>query len=250
MRQEMFLTIETVCFALIDGELQVLLVRRRDEPFAGVWSLPGGELQLDEPFDDAAQRILSESAGLWGVYLEQLYTFGDPGRDPRGRAVSIAYYALMPAVSLDPSMRTLRPGRGVDAASWHPVNQLPGPLAFDHARIVWYARWRLSQKVTYTPLAFHMLPEHFTMSDLRAVYESIAGEEYDPSNFARQMLARWDLAPVPGQRDRRSRRPARLFRYIGPREIPGGPEYLEEIELESPPAQDASGTEQEQETRD
>lgn len=245
MRQEMFLTIETVCFALIDGELQVLLVQRREGPFAGAWSLPGGELQLDEPFDDAAQRILSETAGLWGVYLEQLYTFGDPGRDPRGRAVSITYYALMPAVSLDPSMRTLRPGRGVTAASWHAVNRLPGPLGFDHARIVSYARWRLSQKVTYTPLAFHMLPEHFTMSDLRGVYESIAGEEYDASNFARQMLARWDLAPVPGQRDRRSRRPARLFRYIGPREIPGSPDSLEEIELESVPAREPAGSEEE-----
>jgi 8-oxo-dGTP diphosphatase len=245
MRREMYLTIETVCFALVEGELQVLLVQRTDEPFSGSWALPGGEILVDEPFDSAAQRILSESAGLWGVYLEQLYTFGDPGRDPRGRAVSVTYYALMPAMSVGTGMTMARPGRGLSAAAWHKVDQLPGPLAFDHARIISYARWRLSQKITYTPLAFHMLPEHFTMSDLRGVYESIVGEAYDPSNFARQMLARWDLAPVPGTRDRRSRRPARLYRYIGPREIPGGPDSLEEIDMDVEPAIDPASSESE-----
>lgn len=248
MRHEMYLTIETVCFALIEGELQVLLVQRTQDPFANAWALPGGDIHVDEPFDAAAQRILSESAGLWGVYLEQLYTFGDPGRDPRGRAVSIAYYALMPAMSVGSGMTIARPGPGWNAAEWHPVDKLPGPLAFDHGRIVSYARWRLSQKISYTPLAFHLLPEHFTMSDLRGVYESIVGEEYDPSNFTRQMLARWDLAPVPGTRDKRSRRPARLYRYIGPREIPGGPDFLDEIEMESEPAIDPASSESE--TRD
>jgi 8-oxo-dGTP diphosphatase len=245
MRKGMYITIDTVCFALIEGDLQVLLVQRRDEPFAGSWSLPSGDIQLDEPFDDAAQRILSESAGLWGVYLEQLYTFGDPGRDPRGRAVSITYYALMPSMSMDARIRNARPGKDVADAAWHRVDDLPGPLAFDHGRIIAYARWRLSQKITYTPLAFHLLPESFTMSDLRGVYESVVGEEYDPSNFARQMMARWDLAPVPGARDRRSRRPARLFRYIGPREIPGGPDTLDDIELESEPVTDPGITESE-----
>jgi 8-oxo-dGTP diphosphatase len=244
----MNLTIETVCFALIEGELQVLLVKRASEPFVESWALPGGDIHLDEPFDSAAQRILSESAGLWGVYLEQLYTFGDPGRDPRGRAVSIAYYALLPSMSIGSGMTVARPGRGWADAAWYPVDGLPGPLAFDHGRIVSYARWRLSQKISYTPLAFHLLPEHFTMSDLRGVYEAIVGEEYDPSNFTRQMLARWDLAPVPGTRDRRSRRPARLYRYIGPKEIPGGPEFLDEIEMEHEPAIDPASSESE--TRD
>ena len=244
----MHLTIETVCFALTEGRLQVLLVKRTGEPFSGAWALPGGQIQLDEPFDAAAQRILSESAGVWGVYLEQLYTFGDPGRDPRGRSVSVTYYALMPAMSVGSGMRTARPGPGWSAAEWHPVDQLPGPLAFDHGRIVSYARWRLSQKISYSPLAFHLLPENFTMSDLRGVYEAIVGEEYDPSNFTRQMLARWDLAPVPGTRDRRSRRPARLYRYIGPREIPGSPDSLDEIEMETEPALDPASSESE--TRD
>jgi 8-oxo-dGTP diphosphatase len=107
------------------------------------------------------------------------------------------------------------------------VDGLP-QLAFDHARIAAYARRRLAQKLTYTPLAFHVLPETFTLGDLRTLYEAVDGRRYDPSNFPKQMLARWDLAPLPGVRDRRTRRPARLYRYIGPREIAGPPENLEE----------------------
>jgi 8-oxo-dGTP diphosphatase len=211
------LAVDLACFALTDEGLELMLVRRSEEPFAGEWALPGGTVGADEGLDAAAERILAERTGLAAAYLEQLFTFGDPGRDPRGRTVSVAYYALL----------TERPsplaGRGVLEAGWQRVDALP-PLAFDHGRIAAYARWRLAQKITYTPLAFRALPERFTMGDLRAVHEAVAGQAYDPSNFARQMLARWDLAPVPGLKDRRTRRPARLFRYIGPREIAGPPD--------------------------
>lgn len=227
MRRDLLLTVDIACFALDDRELQILLVRRLEEPFAGAWALPGGPVRLDEPLEEAGQRILAATTGLWGLYLEQLYTFGDPGRDPRGRAISVAYYALLPPGAAGHRPRNgTRPGKGVADAAWYPVDQLPGALGFDHGRIAAYARWRLAQKILYTPLAFHLLPDTFTMADLRGVYEAVVGERYDPSNFARQMLARWDLAPVPGKRDRRSRRPARLFRYIGPREIPGGPDHF------------------------
>jgi 8-oxo-dGTP diphosphatase len=224
MRRELILTVDIACFALAERELQILLVRRREEPFAGSWSLPSGEVETEEPLDDAGQRVLSETTGLWGLYLEQLYTFGDPGRDPRGRAISVAYYAILPSgVQTIRQRAATRLGRSVQEAAWFPIDKLPGPLAFDHGRIASYARWRLAQKILYTPLAFFLLPENFTMSDLRVVHEAVIGEHYDPSNFARQMMARWDLSPVPGSRDRRTRRPARLFHYIGPREIPGGP---------------------------
>ncbi len=228
MRRELMLTTDIACFALVDRELRVLLVRRRDAPFAGAWSLPSGEVETDEPLDDAAQRVLSETTGLWGLYLEQLYTFGDPGRDARGRAISVAYYAILP--SGVPAMRQragTKLGRSVEEATWFPIEEVPGPLAFDHGRIASYARWRLAQKILYTPLAFYLLPESFTMADLRAVHEAVIGEQYDPSNFSRQMMTRWDLAPVPGSRDRRTRRPARLFHYIGPREISGGPDDIQ-----------------------
>lgn len=229
--RDLILTVDIACFALVEDRLQLLLIRRLGEPFAGSWALPGGAVGADEPLDDAARRVLEEMTGVWGLYLEQLYTFGDPGRDPRGRSISVAYYAILPAAPSGGMQRgSARAGRGVADSAWYPHTHLPGALAFDHGRIAAYARWRLAQKIFYTPLAFYLLPEDFTMADLRRVYEAITGESYDASNFARQMLARWDLAPVPGSRDRRSRRPARLFRYIGAREIAGGPDQMTEEE--------------------
>ncbi len=221
MLERVVLAVDVVCFALTEGRLTVLLTQRAEEPFAGLWALPGGVVRVDEPLEAAAARILAERTGVWGAYLEQLYTFGDPGRDPRGRTVSVAYFALLPG-----GEQPARSGRGVGSVAWYPADALP-PLAFDHGRIAAYARWRLIQKITYTPLAFHVLPETFTLGDLRAFHEAIEGRAYDPSNFAKQMLARWDLAPVPGVRDRRTRRPARLFRYIGPRVIIGPPDSEE-----------------------
>jgi 8-oxo-dGTP diphosphatase len=217
MIERVVLAVDVACFALAGGQPRLLLVRRTEPPFAGAWALPGGAVRVGEPLDAAAARILAERTGVPGPFLEQLYTFGQPGRDPRGRTVSVAYVALLPG-----GERPARTGRGVDDVAWHPADALP-PLAFDHAQIAAYARWRLAQKVTYTPLAFQILPEQFTLGDLRAVHEALEGRVYDPSNFQRQMLARWDLAPVPGARDRRTRRPARVYRYLGPRQIAGPP---------------------------
>jgi 8-oxo-dGTP diphosphatase len=212
-------SVDVVCFALLGDALNVLLVQRASAPFAGAWALPGGAVRTREPLDAAATRLLAERSGVSGTYLEQLYTFGDPGRDPRGRTLSVAYFTLLPTVDQQPARR----GRGVREVGWFAVDALPAPLAFDHARIVAYARWRLAQKLTYTPLAFHVLPATFTLGDLRTFQEAVDGRRYDPSNFQKQMLARWDLAPVSGVKDHRTRRPARLYRYIGPRQIAGPP---------------------------
>jgi 8-oxo-dGTP diphosphatase len=179
--------------------------------------LPGGAIQQWEGLDEAAMRLLAERTGVTGVFLEQLYTFGEPLRDPRGRTVSVAYYALLPRGPID-----VRAGRETDAASWMPLSALP-PLAFDHARIVEYGRLRLEQKITDTPLAFRALPARFTIRDLRCVYEAIFGRSLDPGNFQRQMLARRVLKPVSGVVDRRTPRPAQVYRYVGPLEILGKP---------------------------
>ncbi len=231
--ERVVLSVDIACFALEAEQLTLLLVKRGQPPFASTWALPGGAVLRSEPLDDAAARLLYERTGVWGSYLEQLYSFGDPGRDPRGRTVSVAYYALLSTST----QQLLSVGRGVQEVDWFPVDELP-PLAFDHARIAAYARWRLAQKLSYAPLAFYVLPEMFTLGDLRALYEAVDGRRYDPSNFQKQMLARWDLAPVPGARDRRTRRPARLYRYIGPREIAGPPDsatsQAAESELEEP----------------
>lgn len=212
-------SVDVVCFALTGATLSVLLVQRAQPPFEGSWALPGGTVAAAETLEAAATRLLTERTGVRDAYLEQLYTFGDPGRDPRGRTLSVAYVALLPTGHRE----AVRRGRGVRDLRWFPVDALPD-LAFDHARIGAYARWRLAQKLTYTPLAFHALPATFTLGDVRALHEAVDGRRYDPSNFQKQMLARWDLAPVSGVKDHRTRRPARLYRYIGPRQISGPPE--------------------------
>ena len=206
------------CFSLHEGELGLLLVKRTEEPFAGSWALPGGVVGLEEPLDEAARRVLLERTGIRDAYLEQLYTFGDPGRDPRGRTVSVAYYAM-----LSGRPAGVRSGRGSSEAAWHPARSLP-QLAFDHGQIARYALWRLAQKIEYTPLAFHLLPPAFTLGDLRGVHEAVLGRTFDLSNFNRQMLARWELEEVPGALDRRTRRPARRYRYAGAREVSGPPQ--------------------------
>jgi 8-oxo-dGTP diphosphatase len=211
--------IDVACFAVRDDRLLLLLVRREAPPFAGEWALPGGVVRGREGLDAAAGRILTERPGLRVAYLEQLYTFGDPDRDPRGRTLSVTYYALLGPTSDG----DIRAGRDVGAIDWIPVDALP-PLAFDHTRIAAYARQRLAQKLGYAPLAFLLLPDHFTMADLRRVHEAIEGRAYThPSNFQTLMRSRWQLAPVPGEFDRRSKRPAQRYRYGGPLDIAGAP---------------------------
>jgi len=220
MMERVTLSLDVVAFALTHNGLVMLLIQRRDEPFAGQWALPGAVVRPEEGLDAAAARVLQERTRLRpDGYLEQLYTFGDPGRDPRSRTVSVAYYVLLPQGD-----HPVAAGRGVADVRWFPTTDLPLPLAFDHQRIAEYALTRLRQKVEYAPLAFAMLPETFTMADLRAVHEAILGEPLHPSNFVRTMLARWDLAPVPGARDRRTRRPARLYRRLQPPTTPSAPQ--------------------------
>jgi 8-oxo-dGTP diphosphatase len=206
-------SVDVACFALREGVLSLLLVRREREPFAGAWALPGGIVHARESLDAAATRTLSERTGLMVAYLEQLYTFGDPDRDPRGRTLSVAYLALLPPGA---TTSAAQPGRAIGAVDWADTNALP-PLAFDHGAIAAYARRRLAQKLSYSPLAFSLLPEKFTMADLRRVHEAIEGRRYTHlSNFQTLMRARWDLLRVPGEFDRRSKRPAQLYRYGGP----------------------------------
>lgn len=214
-------SVDVACFTFHDGALHLLLMQREAEPFAGCWALPGGVVQGREPLDDAARRILAERTGLAVAYLEQLYTFGEPDRDPRGRTLSVAYYALLPPTAA-PS--AAQPGRGVGALRWATTADVP-PLAFDHGRIATYARQRLAQKLSYSPLAFYLLPEKFTMADLRHVHEAIEERPYTHlSNFQTLMRSRWDLLRIPGELDRRSKRPAQRYRYGGPLDVPGPPE--------------------------
>lgn len=206
------LTVDMVLFTVLEGALQVLLVRRGIEPFRGAWAIPGGFVLEAETLDEAALRELAEETGVRDVYLEQLYTFGDPGRDPRGRVVTVAYYALV-----DRERAPLRAGSDAADARWWPVGALPAELAFDHARVLEYALRRLRGKVEYTTVGFELLPERFTLAELQAVYEAILGRPLDKRNFRRSIEALDELVPLDEWRRGEPSRPARLYSFAGAR---------------------------------
>lgn len=197
------LTALPVVLAPVGGELHVLLVRREEEPFAGFWSLPGGFMSPDERPEETAQRKLTEKTGVGAVYMEQLQTYGDPQRDPRGWIPSVAYLALIDAAVLS-SPHT--------SARWCPVAALP-PLAFDHSLVIADAVDRLRGKVWWSNIAVGLLPERFTMPQARRVFESISGVVYEPSNF-RRALEQSGLVRATGEMSRSGRgRPAALYEF-------------------------------------
>jgi len=199
-------TVDVVIFTLRDEDLQVLLVKRRNPPFEHMWAIPGGFIGIEEPLEEAALRELEEETGVREVYLEQLYTFGEPGRDPRGRTITVAYFAVVPADAIEPQAGT----DAAEAKRWS-IYDLP-PLAFDHADILRYALRRLRYKVEYTAVAFELLPESFTLSELQAAYEVILGEELDKRNFRRKILSA-DVIEETGQYRSGEGRPAKLYHF-------------------------------------
>lgn len=176
-------TVDIVSFTLHDGRLQLLLIRRAAEPYRGMWALPGGFVEMDEGLEEAARRELEEETGVSGLDLEQFHTFGSPGRDPRGRVISIAYLALVP-----PQRLSLRAASDAEAAEWFPMEALP-PLAFDHAQVVTLAYQRLVARLDHTPIALQLLPEEFTLDELQAVHEAIRGEPLDSQRFHEWVLS-------------------------------------------------------------
>ncbi|MBM2851068.1 MAG: hydrolase [Anaerolineales bacterium] len=200
-------TVDVVIFSLRDSDLKVLLIRRAAPPFKGKWAIPGGYVHPDEALDEAAQRELEEETGLPDVYLEQLYTFGAPKRDPRGRVITVAYFAL---VSDDV---TVRAGDDAAEAAWHSVYDLPD-LAFDHDEILSYALQRLRYKLEYTAVGFELLPNEFTLTELQTAYEIVLGEKLDKRNFRRRILEAGILAETSKYREGEGQgRPAQLYRY-------------------------------------
>lgn len=213
MTQLMTVSVDVVVFGYSpeSAKLRVLLIRRGTDPFKGDWALPGGRVELDESIDAAARRELEEETGIKPDFLEQLYTFGEPGRDPRGRVVSVAYYALV-------SVEQFTPVAGTDAAvaAWLPITDGNGTplsnLAFDHREILETALARLRGKIRYFPLGIEMLPKLFTMTELRQVYETVLGRDLDPGNFRRRIL-RMDLLVPTGKRRATTTKPAALYKF-------------------------------------
>ncbi|RME83408.1 MAG: NUDIX hydrolase [Caldilineae bacterium] len=200
-------TVDLVLFTFAEGELRVLLIKRKHEPYAGAWALPGGFIGIDEKLEEAAARELYEETGIRDVYLEQLYTFGDPDRDPRGRVITVAYFAI---VSAD-LMPEAHAGDDAEDTGWFNVYALP-QLAFDHGRIINYAVQRLRYKLEYTALGFLLLPEEFTLSELQSVYEVVLQEKLDKRNFRRKILAQGILEKT-GRLRYGDHRPAKLYRF-------------------------------------
>jgi 8-oxo-dGTP diphosphatase len=201
-------TTDIVVFTIADGSLKLLLIKRGQEPYKGVWALPGGFLEPDEGLKECAQRELREETGLEGLYLEQLYTFGQPGRDPREQVVSVAYLALVSSARVTPKAAS-------DAASagWHGINQLP-PLAFDHGEITAMAHRRLLSKLNYSSIALQFLPETFTLSEVQEVYEIVRNERLDKRNFRKQIIGLGLITETGAQRRNGNHRPARLYRAV------------------------------------
>ena len=202
-------TVDIILFTFAENDLQVLLIERKHPPFATTWALPGGFVEIDEDLEDAALRELAEETNVTEVYLEQLYTFGEPGRDPRTRVTTVAYFALL---SNDQVARLQIQGAS-DAthARWWSMYALPS-LAFDHDRILQYALQRLRWKLEWTALGFLLLPKEFTLSELQKVYETVLNEPLDKRNFRRKILAT-DVLEETGNIREGDHRPAKLYRF-------------------------------------
>ena len=203
------LTVDCVIFGLdLDAEtLKVMLIERDVEPFQGVWAIPGGFVRSNETLLDAATRELQEETGIKDVFLEQLFTFGDPGRDPRGWVVSVAYYALA-----SPEKHDVRATTDARDARWFPVNDLP-QLAFDHAEILKTALQRIRGKLTYAPIGFELLPQKFTIKQLQKLYEIVLDRQLDNRNFRKKIFAMDVLRELDEMQTGVAHRAARLYRF-------------------------------------
>ncbi len=198
--------VDVVIFTIEGGDLQVLLVEVKSGPFAGRWAFPGGLVPFGEAPEATATRELLVQTGIGDVYLEQLRTFGDPGRDPHAHVVSVAYFALLPGKGRAPA-----DGSKYRRMQWVPVQSLPS-LAYDHNVVARHALARLRSKLAYTNIVYSLLPHDFTLRELQQIYEIILGRQLDRRNFRKKILALALLRPLRRQR-RGPHRPAQLYAF-------------------------------------
>jgi 8-oxo-dGTP diphosphatase len=201
------LTVDAVVFALDEQELKVLLIRRDIPPFQGKWALPGGFVRVGESLEEAVRRELEEETGITQVFLEQLYTFGDVGRDPREQVVTVAYYGLVKL-----SDHRIKAATDASDTAWFAVTEARN-LAFDHDRILAVALERLKGKVRYQPVGFELLPPQFTLSQLQRLYETILEKPLDKRNFRKKILGMDFLVASDEVQKDVAHRAARLYRF-------------------------------------
>ncbi|MBI3330461.1 MAG: NUDIX hydrolase [Nitrospinae bacterium] len=199
--------VDVIIFTVRDEALQALLVQLTTPPYAGMWAFPGGMVPGGESTEAAAVQDMLETTGAKDVYLEQLYTFSNPNRDPHGHVVSVAYFALVNSDQIN--LRV--PGKCVNIG-WVPV-ETPPPLAYDHADMLEYALQRLRWKLEYTNIVYNLLPRDFTLTELQRVYEIILDRPLDKRNFRKKMLSLGLLQATPRVAKKGPHRPARLYRF-------------------------------------
>ncbi len=198
------ITVDVVIFTIKDGKLQVLLIKREHEPFAGKWAIPGGFISMKEDLDQAALRVLKEKTNVENIYLEQLYTFGAPNRYPNARVITCAYFALIRYEDLlIEETQDLR---------WHRVYELPA-LAFDHKEIIEYSLKRTRERLEMCPVAYQLLNEKFTLTEMQKAYELITNKELDKRNFRKKVLSTEGLIELDEFSKTSSKRPARLYMF-------------------------------------
>lgn len=206
--QDIKLAVDAVVFGYESkGDLSVLLIRRGVEPYKNTWALPGGLVEDDESLEAAVKRELKEETAVKIDYLEQLYTFGKPKRDPRNRVVSVSYFALV-----RPNHFKIKGDTDAAEARWFSVNDLP-KLAFDHKIIYQTAEKRLKAKLLYQPIGFDLLNSEFPFSDLEHLYTTILGRAIDRRNFRKKIMSFGFLEETDKIHQEGSGRPAKLFKF-------------------------------------
>lgn len=206
--KKMSVAVDLLVFTIDEDRLKLLMIEREEEPFAGKLALPGVFVGIDETLDAAAKRGIREETGLKDIYFEQLYTFGDVKRDPRMRIISVSYMALVPLEKL-----SFKAGKRTKDAYLVDVEELLASdrtVAFDHKKIISYARWRLANKVEYTLIAFHLVPEGFTLPNLQKVYEILLGKPLYKANFRKKISEFIEETEFQTSGD--AHRPSRIYR--------------------------------------
>ncbi len=216
------LAVDVVALTVEAGQLRVALYERADPPQRGHYALPGGFMHIDESIEDAANRLMAKKVGLAGMFLEQLYTFGDLHRDPRGRVVTVAYYALVdanrfhaksPAAAVSGRIMVPWPGETGGPVDVVDDDGRALPMFVDHADIVGLAVKRLRGKLDYSPVGFQLLPTEFTLRQLQEVHEVVRGEPVNKDSFRRRMLASGLLEATGAHERDVVHRPAELYRF-------------------------------------
>lgn len=200
-------TVDVLFFTIKDGKLQVLLIKRAAWPFEGYWALPGGFVNMKEDLDAAAAREVYEECGIKNLFLEQLFTFGDPNRDPRTRVITVAYYALAPSEDIKKVQVD-----EVKEAKYFPIEDLP-KMAFDHKKIIEVGFERLKNKIGYSSIVFGLLPKEFSLSDVQGIYETIYGKSIDKRNFRKWMISTGLLVSTGKKKSGLAHRPALLYKF-------------------------------------